>query len=246
MKTPQSITETIFMKKAALMVQSVLAAPDGRRIGQITGEPGTGKSFCTKYLREQYGTDAARICCWNKIAVNGMLIQIGRALGLSIKDSTAGDYVVNLLRDRIRGKLILVDEATHLRWQHLEHLRHFADECDAGIILVGTPLFSKYMTATDAQIYLSQLVSRIGAKRVEFGKLSGKETVAAIVTPAFGPVETDVAKAFVKQCDGNWRMGHELVDACRRIMEANGRTALDLEVIAAAAAEWGVAAHGGR
>lgn len=244
MKSPQAITETIFLKKSAKMVESVLAAPDGRRIGQITGQPGTGKTFATRYLLSHYGADAARICCWNKIAINGMLIQIARALGLEVKDSTGADYVVNRLRERIQGKLLLVDEATHLRWQHLEHLRHFADECDAAIILVGTPLFSKYMTASDAQIYLAQLTSRIGAKRVEFGKLSGKETTTALVAPAFGEVAPDVAKAFFKQCGGNWRCGQELVDACRRIMDANGLAALSVDVIAAAAAEWGAAAHG--
>ncbi|MBC7954067.1 MAG: ATP-binding protein [Rhodospirillaceae bacterium] len=236
--------DTIYLRKTAAMTESVLAAPEGRRIGQITGEPGTGKTFGTRYLVSNY--EAVRICAWNDIAVNGMLIQIARALDADIKDSTAVDYVVNVVRERIRSKLLVVDESTHLRWQHLEHLRHFADEFDAAVILVGTPLLSKYMAGTDARIYLKQLTSRIGAKRVEYGNLSNKETTSNIAAPAFGTVPPEVAKAFFTQCNGNWREGQELVDACKRIMTANAITELNIEVIAAAAAEWGTASHGGK
>ena len=55
MRTPQA-------EQAYQMCRVVMAARDYSRIGQITGEPGTGKSALTNWLSDEFG--AVRIECW--------------------------------------------------------------------------------------------------------------------------------------------------------------------------------------
>jgi len=69
-KTPQA-------DHAYQMSKGVLGARQYSRVGQITGEPGTGKSALTMWLAEQFG--GVRIECWAGMGDKHMLQELARA-----------------------------------------------------------------------------------------------------------------------------------------------------------------------
>jgi type II secretory pathway predicted ATPase ExeA len=242
--TGPGFAKTTFALQSMEMAHNVLAAGKSRRIGQIIGNPGTGKSEAAEWLAAELG--GAYVSAWQGISVNGLLLAVARALGdTALKDNTANDAVYRALKPLAQGRLIVVDEANLLGWKQMEALRFLPDQCGAGLILVGTLLFDEYLRASKARTLVAQLVSRIGAKSVTFHPMSPRETVEAVVKPRWPEAPAEAAKAFANACKGVWRDAVELADTCARIMSVNG-VPFSVTVVESAAAAWGSVGKGGR
>lgn len=204
-------------------------------IGQLVGEPGTGKTRAGKALVKHLG--AVRVCCSQGISNKVLAAKIHAAFG-GERPSGSANVLVGKLDTLAVGKLLVVDEANHLRWQQLELLRYLADEAGMGLILIGTDLMDRPFKDGRTATYLAQLASRIGAKRVRFERLTALEDVVGyMIQPHFGKVDKPAATAFHKQAKGYWRDAAELAAACRRVMQAQGLAKLSA-VIVEAAANW--------
>lgn len=227
------IVETRQVRDALRMAQSVMDSLETGPIGQLVGESGTGKTRAGKALVERLG--AVRVCCSQGISNKVLAAKIHAAFG-GEKTLGSANTLVGKLEALVAGKLLVVDEANHLRWQQLELLRYLADEAGMGLILVGTDLMDRPFKDGRTATYLAQLASRIGAKRVRFERLTALEEVAGyMIQPHFGKVDKATATAFHKQAKGYWRDAAELAAACRRVMEAQGLTKLSAVVVEAAA-----------
>lgn len=227
--------ETRQVRDALRMAQSVMDSLETGPIGQLVGEPGTGKTRAGKYLVNRFG--AVRVCCSQSISSKVLATKIYSVFG-SNKAPGSTSSLIEKLEGMVSGKLLVVDEANHLRWQQLELLRYLADEFGMGLILIGTDLMDRPFRDGRTSTYLAQLASRIGAKRVRFEHLSSLDEVTGyMIHPHFGKVDKATATAFFKHGKGFWRDSAELAAACRRVMEAQGLDKLN-SVVVEAAANW--------
>ena len=225
-------------QRAVEVCQAALDARDYGRIGQIIGEPGTGKSATTKWLAEQFG--GVRIECWQDMNAKALMLEIAIAFnrsGAEIDEQGTSNTLFARIKDVCEGKLILVDEANHLSWQVLEKLRSLSDLGRCGLILCGTDILARRFKDARTQVYLRQLADRIGAKRVSFTPMrSDEELVAHVINPRFGAVNKGTATRFRVTCKGYWRGALELADACERLMQSQSLTTLNKDVVVAAGA----------
>jgi DNA transposition AAA+ family ATPase len=227
------IIETRHVRDALRMAQSVMDSLETGPIGQLVGESGTGKTRAGKYLVERMG--AVRVCGSQGISNKVLAGKIATAFGVE-KAPGSANSLIGKLESLVAGKLLIVDETNHLRWQQLELLRYLADEAGMGLILVGTDLMDRPFKDGRTATYLAQLASRIGAKRVRFERVMALEEVAGyMIQPHFGKVDRATTHAFHKQSKGYWRDAAELSSACRRVMETQGLEKLNAVVVEAAA-----------
>lgn len=234
----ETYTPTTATHEAAQMCDAVMSARPYCRIGQITGYPGTGKSALTKWLAAERG--ALRIEVWTRISDKDLMRLIAEAAnraGLGVDPTGTGNTLFKRLVGVLGGRLLIVDEANHLKWAQLEILRGLSDLGGCGLLLVGTDLLAQTMSRAGVSTYLAQLRQRIGAKRIVLEPMAGEAEIAAYcLTPRFGKVSRKTAGAFLKATDGYWRSALELGDACERLMTAENIEKLDETVVQTAAA----------
>lgn len=227
--------ETRQIRDALKMAQSVLDSLETGPIGQLVGESGTGKSRAGRCLVEHFG--AIRVCCAQGVSTKAMAARLFAAFGGEIAPGSA-NTLLGRLEPLVAGRLLVIDEANHLRWQQLEWLRYLADEAGMGLILIGTDLMERPFRDGRTATYLAQLASRIGAKRVRFSALTALEEVTGyMIQPFFGKVDKTTASLFHKQTGGYWRDAAELAAACRRVMAAQHLQRLT-PVVVEAASNW--------
>lgn len=225
--------QTRHLRDALLMAHSIQDSLETGPIGQIVGEPGTGKTWAGKWLAREL--NAVRVCCSHGISNKALILKLFEAFGGERVPGSA-NTLLGHLETLAAGRLLIVDEANHLRWQQLELLRYLADEAGMGLLLVGTELMNRPFTDGRTAILLAQLASRIGAKRVRFEHLTALEEVAGyMIQPHFGQVDKATAQAFARYAKGYWRDGAELAAACKRVMQAQGLDKLSVLIIEAAA-----------
>lgn len=224
--------------RAYEVCQATLAARKYSRVGQIIGKPGVGKTAITEWLADEL--DGVRIECWEGMNAKSLMQELARAFnerGISIEEQGTSNTIFARLKAACSGMLILVDEANHLPWAMLEKLRALSDLGGAGVVLCGTDLLSRRFNDGRVEIYLRQLASRIGAKRVVIDKIRTEaEMLNYVLAPRFGSITKKTAHRFRVDCGGNWRTALELADTCERMMQANEIEKLDHTVVETAAA----------
>lgn len=230
-----NVIQTRHLRDALNMAHSIQGSLETGPIGQIVGEPGTGKTWAGKWLAREL--DAVRVCCSHGITNKALIVKLYGAFN-SEGSSGSASSLLGRLEVMAANRLLIVDEANHLRWQQLELLRYLADESGMGLLLVGTELMNRPFTDGRTATLLAQLASRIGAKRVRFEHLTTLEDIAGyMIQPHFGKVDKATAKAFAKHAKGYWRDSAELAAACKRVMQAQKIETLSA-VIVEAAANW--------
>lgn len=144
--------------------------------------------------------------------------------------------IQRLIRHGTEGKLIIIDEANHLRWPMLEMLRSISDIGGAGLVIAGTDLLAKKFTHPQIREILEQFRQRVGAKKVVMHPVQEPAEIAAyVLAPRFENITKDMAKVFLNKTGGNWRFVVSLADACAHLMQSEGIEHLDERVIATAA-----------
>jgi DNA transposition AAA+ family ATPase len=225
--------KTTSVTAAIDMAHAVMAAPYDARAGQIIGPPGTGKTAIGAAIQKEFG--AIRICAWEGMGKKVMLEKIAEKLG--INTNVGCDTMIVRILNKCSGRLIVIDEANHLRWNVIEMLRIFIDEGFAGLILVGTDLLDQTFRSARTEIYLAQMAQRIGTKRVMVKPLQSAQEIAAyVITPRFGAVSAKTATAFLKVSKGNWRNAIALADACERVMRDSEISKIDEQLVQTAGA----------
>lgn len=231
------IVKTAAIERAHRMAQTVMTARDDGRIGQIIGDPGSGKSAAGRWLAAEM--EGARFTAWAGLTHEALLTGVGVALsevGAVVDANGPSNTLMQRIAAGCTGRLIIIDEANHLTGPALERLRFLADN-GAGLILIGTDLLMRTMNDARNIIYLAQLNQRIGGKRVVFSPLSDPREVSAyLITPRFGAVSEKTAKAFMKASGGNWRIALELGDTCERLMAVQKEDVLTHLIVGSAAA----------
>ena len=227
-----NIIETKQVRESLRMAMAVADANETGPIGQIIGQPGTGKTFISHYLVEKAG--AFRVCCHQGINNKLLVSRIYEGLGMAALTGSAAT-LLSRVEHLVQGRLMAVDEANHLTWRQLELLRYLADEKGMSLVLLGTDLLDRPFRDGRTSILLAQLSSRIGAKRVRLEPFTSLEDVSAYqLIPEFGKVNKTTAKQFYKASSGYWRDARELVSACRRVMKTQNIETLTVDVIQAA------------
>lgn len=226
--------ETEAVQEALALANALLSASQNR-VGKIDGKPGTGKSTIAHYLVKQLG--AVRVCAYQGMSTKSLMLDLCTALGLEIHNGTAAGLIARL-RPHVRDRLVIVDEANHLKWPQLEGLRFLADEAGMALLLVGTDLMNRQFRTPQTGIYLAQLASRIGAKTLHLTRMRRiDEALAYVLQPLFGKVERATAKRFMQVSQGYWRDCMELAQACQRLMAPLNLTQLNSEIVDMAA-QW--------
>lgn len=230
--------KTAQAEQAFEMCQTVLDARPYSKIGQITGDPGTGKSTLTNWLADQF--DSVRVECWMDMGDKVLLEEIAAGLntnGAGIDVSGTAPTLFRKIKNECAGKLIIIDEANQLKWVTLEKLRGLSDIGGAGLILAGTDILAKRLVEARVRVYLTQLRQRIGAKKVLMKPISDDAELAAyVIAPRFGEVSKRTARRFRIISRGEWRSALELADACERLMKNEGIDKINERVIETAAA----------
>jgi len=232
--------QTPLADQAYQMCEVVLSGEQYRRMGQITGEPGTGKSTVTKWLTKQFG--GIRIECWAGMAEKHMLQELAKAYDAKFDTNishrgTSNTYIQRFIEQGLDGTLIMVDEANHLKVGGLEKLRALSDQGHAGVVIAGTDILSRTLNHPQIRIYLDQLRQRIGAKKIHMQPIGDKDELATYVLEGrFKTLTASGAKLFFHHTQGNWRTALELADACERLMVNENLTKLDESIVATASA----------
>lgn len=239
--TPAPATiETADLRRAAKMARAIMASRT--RIGRLIGEPGSGKTEATKRLTATLDQEPAtcrraiRLCMRRGITEAALIRAVAAALGVDAGRGDSTDAIMDAAGARADGVLLILDEANHLHWQHLERLRWLSDEAGAGLLLVGTDLLSRTFRDGRNRVYLAQMVSRIGAKQVTMHPMDIRSVAAYCLTPRFGQVHKTVAETVHKATGGWWRECAELADACQRVIDQQpgGSAGLTLPIVNAA------------
>jgi hypothetical protein len=159
-----------------------------------------------------------------------------QALNAAIAAGCSAATQIARLRPRVKNRLVIVDEANHLKWPQLEGLRFLADEAGMALLLMGTDIMNRQFRTPQTGVYLTQLASRIGAKTLHLTRMRRiDEGQAYALQPLFGQVERATAKRFMQVSQGYWRDSIELARACQRLMAPTGLTQLTSEIIDTAA-----------
>ncbi len=229
----REIIQTRQVRSALKMSKAVLDASETGPIGQIIGEPGTGKTAISHFLATQ--PNAFRVCCHQGINNKLLVSRIYQGLQMDLATGSAAS-LLSRVEHLVEGKLMVVDEANHLTWRQLELLRFLADEKGMGLMLLGTDLLDRPFRDGRTVTLLAQMSSRIGGKRLRLEPFESVEDVAGyMLQPVFGQVNKTTSKSFYKFCLGYWRDGQELVNACKRVMSTQQIEKISPDVIEAAA-----------
>lgn len=133
-----------------------------RCIGSISGNTGLGKTTALKRIKAD-NPNTIILKTYLNIKPRAVLIRLSEALGLEPKAQIDG--LIRQITEKLIGseKLILVDEAEHLKVDSVDLLRTFVDNDDIHItlILVGMPILVNQLESNYKYAYVN---NRIGAK----------------------------------------------------------------------------------
>jgi DNA transposition AAA+ family ATPase len=229
--------ETVASKEVA---EACELARRRRHMVLVVGEPGTGKSVAlAEYARRQRlaGRNPIITVAASTMTPADLLAEIAAALDLS----TRGTGHTLLLRCvealRRTPRLIVIDEAQHLRVKHLEAVRALNDTTRCGVVLAGSLAILRTLRDPGPRGQeLQQLWSRVALQRrlSPMDKTEARRFVETITTVPFEPTATE---HLVKRAAGVPRVLAMAIERVLDIAEINGATTITPEIARAATDE---------
>lgn len=216
------------------------------RMCVVTGQPGTGKTSAAHYA-EAFFNNTVYIRALQSVRPQQLVRMIARKLGYTDSKYTRYPDIFDWVIDYAQSKqlIILVDESDYFAENHLNGLRDLSDQAGATIVFFGTNTFLNTIQKVRNAEYLQQFTSRLATKKVQTKPLSIQELAVFVLTPAFGDVSKKGAaiEAFMKNCQGIWRVADDLVDACKDFIDLypeNYKGGFSQKLVEAAAKDLGV------
>lgn len=242
----------LFTKEYRKFEEFCYACSRDRYIGICYGTPGVGKTLSArqfakvdlfeKLLSSDNLTTEQRTSYTKQVKATETLFytvdvcntpkQINTYLSIWLNHGITARYRAN----RTDYKLVIIDEADHLKVNSLEQIRAIYDKNNVGIILIGMPGMEKRLAR------YPQLYSRIGFAH-EFKAIGEKDIYAVLefYWQSLGFVferENDDCKqaitSIVRATNGNFRLINRLFSQIKRILEINKLGKITKEVVEAA------------
>ncbi|MEW9304745.1 AAA family ATPase [Labrys neptuniae] len=162
----ESVPKYVETPTSTLIVQTLAYAQSTPEMVVITAAAGLGKTTSIKYFVSTRRNVYRATMRPRTSGMWSMLQDIAITVGAPDLSGKALDRAIGeKLRRNGRHTLLILDEAQELTDQAVNQLRHFLDEYECGIALVGNDEVYKRFGATEPKEGYGQLHRRIGLKR---------------------------------------------------------------------------------
>ncbi|NTV46178.1 MAG: AAA family ATPase [Chlorobiales bacterium] len=195
------------------------------KIGVVTAHSGSGK---TRAAREYVGRNAGSMLieCHHSFPARMVLGAIAQSCGVEARGSIH-ELLVSIC-DRLRGsgRVLVLDEAEHLKPQVLDVVRRINDWSGIGIVYVGLPRFMGQLQSLrrDFEYIWNRVRVRAGIERGRVKELGDARMLLESVLPLVGD---GVPESFHQYCGGDIRKLEELFFAC---LAVSRRSSQDVSV----------------
>jgi hypothetical protein len=193
--------EFVMTKFASHVVAVADYARRNNDIGLVHGDAGVGKTTALEYYTDEHKgvimITAGIQLSTPKAVLEEILDKLGDKEYGSV--SRMSKSIIQTLQGS--GRLIIIDEATHLNERAKEVLRYLHDQAGIGIVYAGTHELYKQMYGRNGIVF-AQLLSRIGIRR----SLQLKEITKTDIKLLFeqnGKLEEDCINFLLKQAKGD-------------------------------------------
>lgn len=184
------------MRGAAEILDTLMWAQLCPDFVMITLGAGMGKTqTCKHFERSRHHVYRATVS-ENTRTVHGMLTEIAEALDVREHNpARLARAIGNKIRRTGDGTLLIVDEGQHLNDEAINQLRHFVDEYDCGVAVVGnSEIYTRFSKDKKKSRSYNQLKSRVG-KNLQREEPYAEDLVAYV--KAWGIEDQDCAKFLI-------------------------------------------------
>ncbi len=178
------------------------------KIGVVTAHSGSGK---TRAAREYVAKNAGSMLieCHHSFPARMVLGAIAQSCGVEARGSIH-ELLVSIC-DRLRGsgRVLVLDEAEHLKPQVLDVVRRINDWAGIGIVYVGLPRFMGQLQSLrrDFEYIWNRVRVRAGIERGRVREIGDARMLLESVLPLVGE---GVPESFYQYCGGDIRKLEEL------------------------------------
>ena len=191
------------------------------KIGVVTAHSGSGK---TRAAREYVARNAGAILieCHHSFPARMVLGAIAKACNVEARGSI--HELLEAICDRLKGskRVLVLDEAEHLKPQVLDVVRRINDWAGIGIVYVGLPRFMGQLQSLrrDFEYIWNRVRVRAGIER---GKGSEISDIRLLLENMLTVVAEGVSETFHRFCGGDLRKLEELFFACLAVSRRSGQ-----------------------
>jgi DNA transposition AAA+ family ATPase len=211
--------------------KAIERAQDNEDISIVVGDAGTGKTAAAAQYAERSSqavvVEMGSIC--NRKSV---VIQIAKAMDISIIGSTAElmDEIIDRLRDT--GKCLVIDEADRLNYATLDSLRRISDLAHCGLVLIGVTEFASKLKNKVRDF--NQISSRVGTLLMV--KNLAEDDARKLLDASGRKYDKEAFAALYKAAGGSVRAYLKAVYNACRVLKENKLGLIDADVVEAALA----------
>jgi DNA transposition AAA+ family ATPase len=189
------------------------------KIGVVTASSGAGKTRAAKDYAAK-NTGVMLIECHHSFPARMVIKAIARSCGVEAIGSI--HEMLTAVCDKLRGsgRLLVLDEAEHLKPQVLDVVRRINDWSGIGIVYVGLPRFMAQLQSLrrDYEYIWNRVRVRAGIERTKAVELADVK----LLIESMMPVDSAVQDAFHACCGGDIRKLEAVFFSCLAISRVRG------------------------
>jgi orc1/cdc6 family replication initiation protein len=204
-------------------------AKTGRTITNIFihGPPGVGKTLvCRWILKEHLPNSHAYVNCWSKPTIHKVIEEILLQIGSFVHGGESTSTLIKRFEKSGKKVIVCLDESDHLK----DHdILYTLARNSCGIILISNS--SSSLANID-----SRIASRLVLNEIEFKSYS-REEILSILNERIsyglkdGVVDPSLLPIIAGMCNGDARIGLQILRIAARDTEANGNPRITIEDI---------------